>query len=87
MIFQFLINDTVVFGAELVINNLEVDLVAALSVAVHYGVVGCNLILVLLGLKRGDKDDVGFAMIGGQDVLITAVRLYGEVPSIVCVEL
>ena len=43
------------FFADLVINNLEVDLVSLQSEAVHYGVVGCNEILFLHGLEGGDK--------------------------------
>ena len=35
-----LLNDTLVFSAELVIGNLEVDRVASQSEVVHYGVVG-----------------------------------------------
>ena len=50
-------------------------------------VVGCNAILILLGLERGDKDGVGVAMVAGQDVKITAVISDGEAPSIAHVEL
>ena len=35
-----LLNDTLVFSADFVIDNLGVDLVVLLSEAVHYGVVG-----------------------------------------------
>ena len=59
-----LLDDTLVFGADFIIKNLEVDLVALRSEVVHDGVVGYNAILVLLGLKRGDKDGVGFTMLG-----------------------
>ena len=38
--FSVLFNNTLVFGAEFVIKNWEVDLVALQSEAVHYGVVG-----------------------------------------------
>ena len=60
------------FCADLVIENLEVDLVALQSEVVNYGIVGCNAVLVILGIEGGDKDCVGFAMIGVQYVLITA---------------
>ena len=75
------------FGADLVIDNLEVDLVASQSEAEHYGVVGCNAILVLLGIEGGGKDCVGVAMIGGHYVLLTDVRSGGEASSVVCVNI
>ena len=61
-----------VFCADLVINNLEVDLVASRSEAVHYGVVGYNVILVLLGIGGGGKDCIGVAMVSRQYVLVTS---------------
>ena len=51
------------------------------------GVVGCNEILVLLGIEGGDKDCVGVAMIGGHYVLVTDVRSGGEASSVVCVNI
>ena len=75
------------FGADFLIENLEVDLVASLSEAVHYGVVCCNMILGLLGIERIDKDGVGVTMVGSQDVLITNVSSYEESPSVFCVDL
>ena len=81
------LNGTRVFGADLIINNLEIALVDSQSEAVHYGVVVCNAILVLLGLKGGNKDGVGVAMISSQNVLITAAILDGESPSVVYVDL
>ena len=80
-----LLDDTLVFISDFVINNLEVDLVALRSEAVHNRVVGCNAILVLIGIKGGDKYCVGVIMVSGQDVLITAVRSDGEAPSVVFV--
>ena len=76
-----------VFGADLVIENLEVDLVALKSEAVNYGVVGCNAFLVLHVLEGGDKDCIGFSMVDGQCVLITPVIPDGEAYSVVCVNL
>ena len=81
----YLLDDALFFGADLVITNLEVDLVALRSEAVHDRVVGCNVILVLIGIKGGDKYCVGVIMVSGQDVLITAVRSDGEAPSVVFV--
>ena len=48
-----LLDDTLVFISDFVINNLQVDLVALRSEAVHNRVVGCNAILVLIGIKGG----------------------------------
>ena len=75
------------FGADFVIENLEVDLVVLQSEAVNYEVVGCITVLVILGIVRDEKDCVGFTMIGGQYVLITAVIPDGEASSVVCVNL
>ena len=69
------------------IDNLEVDLVALRSGAVNYGLVGCNTVLVILGLEGFNKYCVGFAMIGGQYVLITSDITYGEASSVVYVNL
>ena len=81
------LDDTLVFGAELVIENLEVELVASLSEVVHYVFLGYNVILVLLGLEGGDKDFVGVKMVGGQYVLATAASSDGGASIIVCVKL
>ena len=59
------------FGADLVIDNLEIDLVASQIEAVHNGVVGCNVILVLIDLEGGYKNCVVITMVGGQNILIT----------------
>ena len=53
----------------------------------NHGVVGCNAVLVIIGLEGFDKDCVGFTMIGGQYVLITSANPDGEVSSVVCVNL
>ena len=59
------LSDRLVFCADLVIENLEVDLVALQSDAVNYVVVGCNVVFVLLVLEGGDKDCIKFKMVGG----------------------
>ena len=81
------LDDTLFFCSDLVIDNLEVGLVASQSEAVHYGVVGCNAILVLLGLEGGNMDCVGFAMVGGQYLLVTAAISNGGESSVICVKL
>ena len=81
------LDDTLVFGADLVIENLEVDLVASQREVVRYGVVDCNAILVLLGLEGGDKDCVGVAKVGDQYVLIIATILDGQASSVISVKL
>ena len=85
--FPAFLEKTLVFGADLVIDNLEVDLVASQSEAEHYVVVGCNAILVLLGIAGGGKDCVGVAMIGGNYSLVTAARSDGEASSVIHVKL
>ena len=53
----------------------------------NYGLVGCNTVLVILGLEGFNKYCVGFAMIGGQYVLITSDITYGGASSVVFVYL
>ena len=60
---------------------------ASQSESVHCVIVGCNSILVLLGLEMGDKDVVVVEMVGVQDVLNSNARLHGEAPSVIRVEL
>ena len=54
---------------------------------VYYGVVGFNVILVIIGLEGGETCCVGVAMIGGQFVLVTTVSSDGEASSVICVKL
>ena len=75
------------FGADLVINNLEVDLVASQIEAVHYGFLGLNAIHVLLGIEEGEYVYVRVAIVGGPYVLVAAASSYGEASSFVCVKL
>ena len=53
----------------------------------NYGVLGCNAVLVIIGLEGVEKDCVGFTMIGGQYVLITSAIPDGIVSRVVCVNL
>ena len=82
-----LLDETLVFGADLIINSLEVDLVDPCSEAVCDGVLGCSSIIVLIGLEKGDKDGFGVLMVGDQYVLITAARSDGEASSVIYVDL
>ena len=82
-----LLGDRLVFSADLVIDNLEVDLVALRSEAVNYGVVSCNAVLVLLGIEGVDKDCVGLAIIDGQYVLITSTSPDEEASNVVYVNI
>ena len=81
------LDDMLVFCADLVIDNLEVDLLASQSEAVHYKVVVCNAILILLGLEGGKQNCVGAAMLGGHYALVTVTRSDGEPTSVICVKL
>ena len=44
------LGESLVFGSDLVIENLEVDLVEFQSEVVNYGVVGYNTVLELFGV-------------------------------------
>ena len=46
------------------------------SEALHYGVLYCNAILVLLGIEWGNKDFVGVSIVGSQYVLVAAIIYY-----------
>ena len=61
------------FGDDIIIENLEVELVDLQNEAVHNGVVGCNEILSLIGIEGGNKYFFGFTMLGGQNISITVV--------------
>ena len=77
---------TLVFGADLITENLEVGLLALQSEAAHNGFVGYNAIRVLFSIEGGDKDCVGATMVGNQSVLITATISDGGSPNAVCVK-
>ena len=82
-----LLNDTIVFGADFIIDHLGVDLVALKSEVLHCGVICCNATLFLLGLEMGYKDVVGVTLIGVQGVLITSASSDEESPSVIDVDL
>ena len=82
----FNLNDTFVFSANFVVEDLEVDFVAAGAETIHDGVVCCDAILVFFSFEGSNKDGVGITMIGSHDVLVAAVRSKGEAASIVGVE-
>ena len=78
-----LLNDTLVFSADFIIYNLDVDFLDLWGEALHDGVVGGNATLVLLVIERGDKDGVEVTILGSQGLLITAVIEDGEASSVV----
>ena len=67
--------------------NFEVDLVASKIEAVHYLVVGCNTVLLLLVLEGGYNDCVAVLMLCSQYVLVTAEISDWEASSVICVNL
>ena len=81
------INDTLVLCTDLIINNLEVDLVASKSDTVNYEVVGCNMIIVLLGIEGKYKDIFGVSFIGDKYVLVTDASSNREATIVICVNI
>ena len=53
----------------------------------YYEVVGCNAILVIIGLGGGEKYCVGVAMLGVQYVLVTAAISDEEEYIVICVNI
>ena len=78
---------TLVLCTDLVIDNLEVDLLALQSEAVHYGVVGWNVILLLLFLEGVKMILFESQMVVCQYVLVAAASSDGEAFCVICVKL
>ena len=76
--FPFLLNNKLVLCANLITEDLEINLVTANAKLMHDGVIGCYAIIAFLGLERADKDGVGLAKIGSHDVLVSTVWADGE---------
>ena len=79
-------DDTMILSADFIINNLEVDPVAALLEAGHNLVVGGNEMVVALILEGFDVDGVVVALVSDHDVLIPTAREDRETAHIICVD-
>ena len=79
-----LLGDLLFIGsAALVVNYLEINAVAILLEAGHDAVGSGEAVVVMLGLKGLDHDDVGVDVVGEHDVLVAAARADGEAAHVV----
>ncbi len=75
------------FGADFVVEDLEINVVPTVGKAVHDGVVGSQLVFVRPVDIRGAKDCIAAAVEGDGDVLVAAASPDGESSGVVGVEL
>ena len=84
--FPYLCDCPLVFATGFVVQDLQVNFVAAGVESLYDGVVGLNPVFVLAGLERGMKDGVGIAMVRNHYVLVAAAGPDGESATIVSVQ-
>ncbi len=75
------------FGADFVVEDLEIDIAPTVGEATHDGVVGGQSVFVRPVNIRGAEDCVAAAVKGNCDVLVAAVSPDGESPGVVGVKL
>ena len=68
--FPVLLNNTLALGADFIVEDLEVNLVAARGEMMHGGVVSIDVILVLLGFEWCNEDGVGITVVCSHCVLV-----------------
>ena len=81
-----LLDNAFVVCAGFVVENLEVDAVAAVLEALHDGVVRFNTVRIFFSLEGGLKDHVGIAVVCDHDVLVALAGTNREAASVVCVK-
>ncbi len=85
--FPLVHNSGLEFGANFVVEDLEIDVVATVGKAVHNGVVGGQSVFIRSVSMRGAEDCAALAVEGNCDVLVTAASPDGESPGVVGVKL
>ncbi len=85
--FPLVYNGGLEFGADFVVEDLEINVVTTVDEVVHDGVVGSQLVFVRPVNIRGAEDCVAAAVEGNGNVLVAAVSLDGESPVVVGVKL
>ena len=73
--------------AGLIVQDLVLHEVAAVTKACHDATMGRDAVVVVAGLKRLDKDCVAVAVVGQHDVLVAAVGAGWKAAHVVSVEL
>ncbi len=75
------------FGADFIVEDLEINVVPTVGKAAHDRAVGSQLMCVGPVDTWGTEDCIAAAVEGDGDVLVTAASLDGESPGVVGVEL
>ncbi len=75
------------FGADFIVEDLEINVVPTVGKAVHDGVVGSQSVFVGPVNIRGAEDCIAVAVEGDGDVLVAAASQDGESTGVVGVEL
>ena len=79
-------HDALEFGADFIVEDLEVHLEASGGEAVHDGVVGSEAMIVVSTGEAGLKDDIGVAVVSNHDVLFATASTNREAASVISVE-
>ncbi len=74
------------FGADFIVEDLDIDVVPKVGEAVHDGVVGSQSMFVGPVDIWGAEDCIAVTVEGDGDVLVAAASLDGESPGVVGVE-
>ena len=81
-----LFGDTPAFGTGSVVKDLQFDNVVAVFEAFYDGGVGINALGVLLGIELRLGGCIGVALVGNQNVLISAARANGEAVGVIYIK-
>jgi len=81
-----LFDDAFVVCAGFVVENLEINSVAAVTEALHDGVVRLNTVRIFFGLEGGLEDHVGIAVVCDHDVLVAFAGTNREATGVVRVQ-
>jgi hypothetical protein len=80
-------NDGLEFGADIIFEDLEINVVPTVGEVAHDGVIGGQLVFIQPVDIRGAEDCIAAAVQGDGDVLVAAASLDGEFTSVISVEL
>jgi hypothetical protein len=75
------------FGADLIVEGFEINVVPTVGEAAHDGVVGAQLVFIGPVDVGGTEDCIATAVEGNGDVLVAAASPDGESASVVSVQL
>ncbi len=75
------------FGADFIVEDLEIDIVPTVGKAVHDGVIGGQLVFIGPVDIRGAEDCIAAAVEGNGDALVATASQDGESSGVIGVEL